>query len=565
LRNDSVTVINDGQIQNVNSDSLSKGTIVLLQTGDLVPADLLLQDVNGLEVDEFDITGEIQPVKKQPGGENARVYMGSRVLKGSATGIVTAVGNQPEYGNIFKQLSEMEPYRHRISFNWGSLIPIVLIIPPLICEVVLTGGFFRSVWLGVLLSLFLFVWLNESFFRDVPATVQQKKLARQNIHISDIQTLERLGKADVLCFDKTGVLTFRRMKVQTITLADGSHIQPGDKGTALINTIYLTCALCHDVIFWEKLESANAVDEALISFAVENGIDVQRLLNSAKRFYDVPFVSENRFMECGYEINGKPVFFTKGDPSVIMQRCNSYMLSDGEIRGKDGNFWREGLSTIEKISHEGNSVIALAFTDDTVNGQKKDFTFLCYLSIGAKIMPGVTKTIEWLKNRNLRTIMLTGDRSETALKIGSDCGISRNSTLCLTGNSMLHMALNDVADQAEYCQLFARLIPSQKGILVRLLQKRGHTVVMIGDGFNDGIALKVADVGISFNSNNSEMARKLSKILINELDDLIVVLQSGLWVSRANRGLKFARFFMTGLIIGFLYIRCLLDLYSYLN
>jgi len=127
------------------------------------------------------------------------------------------------------------------------------------------------------------------------------------------------------------------------------------------------------------------------------------------------------------------------------------------------------------------------------------------------------------------------------------------------------MAMNDVADQAEYCQLFARLIPSQKGILVRLLQKRGHTVVMIGDGFNDGIALKVADVGISFNSNNSEMARKLSKILINELDDLIVVLQSGLWVSRANRGLKFARFFMTGLIIGFLYIRCLLDLYSYLN
>jgi P-type Ca2+ transporter type 2C len=137
--------------------------------------------------------------------------------------------------------------------------------------------------------------------------------------------------------------------------------------------------------------------------------------------------------------------------------------------------------------------------------------------------------------------LLTGDRAETAVRISADSGITKNSRIFLTGRTMDRMDLAEVARQAKYCSVFARLLPSQKGVLIRLLQQKGHRVAMVGDGPNDGIALKAADIGISFVENSSPIARRLSKILINELADLLRLIEGAQRIKRRAKHLKLLR------------------------
>lgn len=145
--------------------------------------------------------------------------------------------------------------------------------------------------------------------------------------------------------------------------------------------------------------------------------------------------------------------------------------------------------------------------------------------------------------------MLTGDRPETALKISQECGIANVPNSCLTGKHLEIMELSEVARQADYVSVFARLLPSQKGVVIRLLQQKGHYVAMLGDGANDTIALKAADVGISFVKNSSPLAKRVSKILINDSADLLVVIQGAKRLKWRVRYLTLFRFVVLTLII----------------
>jgi Ca2+-transporting ATPase len=140
-------------------------------------------------------------------------------------------------------------------------------------------------------------------------------------------------------------------------------------------------------------------------------------------------------------------------------------------------------------------------------------------------VPGVREILEELSVEGIRSVMLTGDRAETAAKVGEDIGITDRAYADLTGNHIERMELSEVARQAEHGSVFARLLPSQKGVLIRLFQERGHYVAMVGDGANDAIALRVADIGISFVENSSPFAKRLAKILINNLSDLLMIVR----------------------------------------
>lgn len=553
MPNGNVTILKDNKIISVDQDSLTLGTLIVLQTGDLVPADLIMEKASSLEVDEFDLTGEIFPVKKQAGVDGAGVFMGSRVLKGSGIGRVIAVGDQTEFGNVLKQSWEKETARAYFKFKPAHLLPVGLIIPPLVYGLITGQPFLLTVLIGGILSLFLLLAQNNDLFLKIVTEFESKQLAKQNILLRDKRALEDLGGVQVICFDKTGVLTSRRMQVTEVFLVEGKITEWRRDDGGVTDTITRACGLCHDVAFFERRESANSVDDALISFAIEQGIDVPGLMNRSKRIYELPFDSEKRYMVRGYEIDGKITYFSKGDPAVLLGKCARYLTKDGQKRNVDRFFWQNTQTAIEKITGDGNTVIALVSAEADHSNPPSRYTFLCFLSLGARLLPNIRQTLNWILSKNIRTVMLTGDRPETAIKIGLESGLSRNSRLCLTGNSINHMALDDIGDQTEYCSLFARLIPSQKGILVRVMQKRGHRVAMIGDGFNDGIALKVADVGISFHSNSSDMARKLSKILLNDVNDVATVIRHAYRVSRTTRMLKLVRYAIICLAILVLY------------
>lgn len=519
-----VTIVKDAELSNIEKDNLKVGDVVVLQTADIVPADVKLTEAHRLEIDEFEITGEIMPVVKMADESDAMIYMGSRVVRGTGKGIVVATGKQTEYGKVLRQEGKQSKvYEFRL-FEKKRFILLGLLVPAFIIQAIRSDNIFALVAFYSLLALALLLLQNDDLIKHYLEISETKRLENFNIQITDAGTLEQMSKADIMCFDKTGVLTTRHMDVKNVHFADGTFNTDGLTGIneSTFRWFKTALALCNDVRFFEKLGQADPIDEALISFAIENGVDVRSLIQRYKRIYDQPFDPESRYMACGFEMEGKKYYFAKGDPQVVLKMCSRYVTATGIQKGTGLEFWRSNRLNLDSISQNGDIVIALAYS----RNPSADYTFLCLLQLENSLRAGVGETIKSFFEKGVRSLLLTGDRVETAVRVAEACGIAKDSKACLTGKGMERMDPTEVVRQSDYCSVFARLLPSQKGFLIRLLQQKGHRIVMVGDGVNDGIALKVADVGISFAKDSSPVARRFAKILVNDLPDLVQVMES---------------------------------------
>lgn len=537
----------------IEEDDLSKGDMVLVQAGDLVPADINLIEARNLEVDEFELTGELLPVIKTANGDEAVLFMGSRITRGTGKGIVVAVGEQTEHGGIIKQAWEKNTSIELQIFKRKYLIFVTLLLPAFAFNLVQSNISIAVIGLYLLLAAIFILIQNDNLFMRFLVLNEINKSEKRNIKIRDENVFKTIHDIDVVCFDKTGVLTTRQMDVISIYFANKTinteGVPIGMETPYLIN---IACALCNDVIYIEKLEHADSRDKALISFAQKNGIDIHDVLMKTKRIYDFPFDSENRYMACGFQLeNGETLYFVKGDPEVVLNMCNSYFADNNKNDKIDSDFRLFVLSKIDEINKSGSTALAIAYSNEIHDTIPKNLVFLCLIQLENTLLQGADEIVGKLTNRGIRSIMLTGDRAETAGRISEKCGITQNAAIYLTGKMISGMALAEVARQAEYCSVFARLLPSHKGVIIRLLQQRGHCIAMIGDGPNDGIGLKCADVGISFVENSSPIARRLSKILINNLDDLINIFESGSRIRKRNKLLKILRILaLTAILVG---------------
>jgi len=516
-----------GKLVNIVADDLQLGDEVLLQAGDLVPADLRIIEATGLEVDEFELTGEIMPVIKKVNGRDVRVYKGSKVIRGTGKGYVTATGEQTEYGKISKQAWEQEKGYDFHLVNKRHFVLLLLLLPALIISLMRHHN--PAMIFAVFLPLAAIVVFlqNTKLFKYILVTSEIRRLQRHNIYFRDMTALECFNNVDVICFDKTGVLTTRHLEVKNV-FPEG-RILDIDSVSIEGNTfslIKIACALCNDIRFREKMEQANLIDRALISFATKNGINLDETLFRYKRIYDKPFDSEERYMACGFQFSDTTVYyFAKGDPEVILRMCDSYMTISGLKKRIDYDLLSSIKTNIDSINKTGDTIIALAYSSDASDNIPLVYTFLGLLQLENPLVPGVREILRKFSEKGIRSVMLTGDRPDTAGKVGEEIGIAHGPNADLTGRHIERMELSEVARQSAYASVFARLLPSQKGIIIRLFQKKGHYVAMVGDGANDSIALKVADIGISFVDNSSPFAKRLAKILINNLGDLLMVAQ----------------------------------------
>lgn len=556
LKGNYATIIKNGAITNIEEDDLKKGDRVLVQAGDLVPADLKLIESKNLEVDEFELTGELLPIIKTLNEEDETIlFSGSRITRGTATGIAVAVGDQTEHGGILQQKWEKDRPHEFKFFKKKYLLLVAVLLPALAMNLVEFNNSVAVTGFYLLLAVGFIFLQNNDLFMHFLILNEIKKCEELNIQIRDENIFEILNTIDIVCFDKTGILTTRQMDVKSVYFAD-KVINVGNAAMEA-ETPYLikiACALCNDVLFFEKIRQADSRDKALISFAQKNGINIHDILLKTKRIYDLPFDSENRYMANGFQFDdGKTYYFAKGDPEVILKMCDSY-LAENSAQGKiDSNFRLFIISKIDEINRNGNTVIALAYSNEIKEGAPNDLTFLCLVQLENPLQHGASQIVGKLTDMGIRSIMLTGDQGETAGRISEKCGITESPNVFLTGKMIERMALAEVARQAEYCSVFAKLLPSHKGVIIRTLQQRGHQLVMIGDGPNDGIALKVADAGISFVENSSPIARRLSKILINNLDDLIILFESGSRIKARNKLIKIFRVVILIAILAGLY------------
>jgi Ca2+-transporting ATPase len=491
------------------------------------------------------------PVIKKVNGSDVIIYKGSKVVKGTGKGFVIATGEQTEYGRISEQKWEQKRDYQFHLINRKHFILLVLLLPALIISLIRYHNPVMVSAIFIPLAVIVLLLQNTQLIKYVLITNEIKKLEGRNIYFRDITALEDFNKVDITCFDKTGVLTTRHIEVTKI-YCEGRILNIDSVSTEhTFNLIKIACALCNDVLFLEKIDQANPVDRALISFAIKNGGNINETLFRYKSIYEKSFDSEERYMARGFELSDKKVYyFAKGDPEVILNMCKSYVTMSGIEKKIDFEFLSSIKTNVDSINEKGDIIIALAYSSNTSNNAPLNYTFLCLLQLENPLIPGVREIISKLNENGIRSVMLTGDRPNTAGKIGQEIGITNYPNADLTGRHIERMELSEVARQSANYSVFARLLPSQKGILIRLFQQKGHYVAMVGDGANDTIALKVADVGISFTKNSSPFAKRLSKILINDLSDLLMIVQGS---KRLKWRVKFATLFRIVFLITLLF------------
>jgi magnesium-transporting ATPase (P-type) len=198
-------------------------------------------------------------------------------------------------------------------------------------------------------------------------------------------------------------------------------------------------------------------------------------------------------------------------------------VASGAESRMNGAFLRSNRQVLDLAKERGEIVLAMACSQGPEMPPRR-YMFLCLVCLQNPLRPEVQDWIRRLEAENVRPVMLTGDRAETAMTVGRQAGIHHDSSYCLTGKDIAQMPFDEVARQAAHVSVFARLLPHQKGILVRLLQQSGHCVAMVGDGANDTIALRSADVGVSFVENSSPFARRASKILVHDVGDVLTII-----------------------------------------
>ncbi|KPL77267.1 hypothetical protein ADN00_09005 [Ornatilinea apprima] len=283
-----VTIEIDGKLTNIDEKDLRISDLVIIQTGDIVPADLRLIEFRGLEIDEFEITGELLPVEKKIAKDDVIAYHGSRVIRGYGKGVVLSTGEQTEYGKVLSQEGQQnQPYTFRI-IDKENLWTIILFLPVFVLL------FVQSYDLTLLIIFLFFSFVlnllqNDNLCRYLIISNESKRLKRAHVQIRDIRALEHMGDINLVCFDKTGVLTTRQMDIKKVYFPD--LIIETENGTknieeSVAQLVYKACALCNDVLFFQKTILANPIDLALIRFAQKNRIDVNELLLQYKRIYD---------------------------------------------------------------------------------------------------------------------------------------------------------------------------------------------------------------------------------------------------------------------------------------
>lgn len=528
MKGDMAAALRGGTIVTIPADDLRIGDLVLIQTGDTIPADLTLLEASDLEVDEFDLTGELLPVLKcvTPGHE-VRVFHGTNVLRGHGKGAVIAAGENTEYGRILAE-SRRHARPAPVPLISPRHIPLLLLfLPALLIRLTYYDDHTLTYLTYPPLAFLLLLLQNTTLLNSLVVQRLQKKLVNRNIFFRHEGVFDEIQHVDTFCFDKTGVVTTRDMKVKGIYLGGENCLLNRVTDPDTWDIVLTGCALCHDRAYRQTIALANPVDRALISFAQDNGIHIDDSRCQYRRIYHKPFNSEDRYMACGFDhsYSGTQIYFAKGDPEVLLMRCDSYVTPLGERKPTHVPFLLAVRAQMEKMSHEGSVVIALAYRENSIVKPPSTYTFLCLLRLENPLQPGANTLLQKLSEKGIRNVILTGDRTETALRIGVETGIEDDEEFYLTGRDIEKMPLSDIALQSEYISVFTRLSPSQKGIVVRSFQQRGHKVVMIGDGTNDVIAVKSADVGISFAEGSSPMAKRAAKVLINELADIRAVME----------------------------------------
>ncbi|KMQ52787.1 ion transporting P-type ATPase [Chitinispirillum alkaliphilum] len=555
-------VIRSGQTREIPAQEVVPGDIVIVESGDRIPADVRLVEANRFRTQEASLTGESEPIDKSVqeveedtdlADRSNMAFAGTMAVQGKAKGLVVETGSSTEIGRISEMLQEVEKIqtpllRHlnkagkKLAIIIISAAAVVGLIGVLVHGLPLTEAFMASVALAV-----------ASIPEGLPAIVTitlalgVQTMARRNAIIRKLPAVETLGSTTTIFSDKTGTLTKNEMTAQNIALGD-SEIQISGIGFApegefflngektenqengntekinpdqhpVLSRFLIAGALCNDAsIYKEDQEwkvNGDPTEGALIVAAAKAGYDLKTLQKEWERKDSIPFESERKYMATLDKSPRETRIHVKGAPDRIFEMCKKVITPKGE---KEFNS-KEWETRMEKLSSQGLRVLAVA--EKTVDGNtelneksaESDLVFLGLVGLLDPPREAAIGAIEKCLRAGIRPVMVTGDHALTARAIGAKLGL-RQTEHSMTGKEIEKISDEQLRSRIEEVDIYARAAPEHKLRLVEAAQAEGEVCAMTGDGVNDAPALKRADVGVSMGVTGTEAARDASEMVL---------------------------------------------------
>ncbi len=508
-----VKTVRDGKIEQIDSEEITIGDIILLEEGDMVPADCRIISCADACADESALTGESLPVEKNertlideniPLGATANALFSSTYLvKGNARAVVTGVGMNTEIGAIANLIEETDksqtPLERSLNILGRVISAFVLAVTAVIFIV---GLLFRG---GGLLSNFMtsVAVAVAAIPEGLPAVVTiimamgVQKMSRKNVIIRKLKSVETLGGCNVICTDKTGTLTCNKMKVAKVCAADAAK-----------DRLLLCMTACSDVKGKRGAYIGDSTEIALVNYAEDEGF-----FERGERIDEIPFSSERKMMTVCVNFGGQMISLSKGAPDVLLTKCD-YVLTDGGVRRLNDDMRAEIRKQYEDMSRQALRVLGFACRDGQIAECALTFVGLCGLS--DRLKAGAKQSVAECKRAGIRTVMITGDHALTAFAIANELGIAERREQVVTGVQLDAMGKRERAAAIEGGRVFARVTPAHKNLIVKVLQKQGNVVAMTGDGINDAPSIKSADIGIAMGGTGTDVTKNVSDMIITD-------------------------------------------------
>lgn len=531
----SVRVFRDGVEQKIDSKLIVPGDLVILEEGDKVPADGQVVHGIHLEVNEASLTGESLPVEKSSSsGSDNKVYLGTIVVKGRANVLVTKTGMNTRFGNIASSLSKIKEEETALQKKLrilGKQLGGLAILSSAIVFVI--GYLSKHQWIDILLtSVSLAVAaIPEGLPAVITVTlaVGMQNMARQKAILRKLSSIESLGSATVIATDKTGTLTRNQMRVSKVWFGNNAY-NSNDRGLKNINQDFyklLTAGVyCNNasLIFKHATKSYDVLGDttegSLMIYAAERGLLIDKIKKEGKLAEEYAFDPLLKTMTVVWQNKNTFSVFTKGAPETVLSN-SKYMLSNGSLKRLNQKIKNDIEDAFKSFAKDGLRVIALAYKNhkklplNRINTEK-DLIFIGFVGIVDPPRPEVANAIQVADKAGIRTIMITGDNELTAEAIGIKIGLIKPGEEIVTGKQFDKMSDKEVVSRLDNIRIFARTTPDQKLRIVGLLQSIGHIVAVTGDGVNDALALKQADVGVAMGITGTDVAKEAADMIITD-------------------------------------------------
>ena len=528
-------VLRDGKVQIIHSEDLVVGDIILLEAGDAVPADARILENASLKVEEAALTGESVPVTKfidtiylkegekdvPLGDRKNMLYMGSTVVYGRGTAVVTATGMDTEMGKIAGALTDAQEGQTPLQIKLAQLSKILTWLVLGICIVVFAVQVIREGNIDfantLLPSFMIAVSLAVAAIPEglaavvtVVLSIGVTNMSKRNAIIRRLTAVETLGCAQIICSDKTGTLTQNKM---TVVDHFGENEQYIAKAMALC---------CDAELDTDGGVTGEPTEAALVVWADKLGMKKYDLKAAAPRCGEAPFDSGRKMMSTVHTTEQGCVQYTKGAPDVVIGKCTHY-LENGVAVPMTEEYKNAILNANKNMADKALRVLACSqriWSEQPASFEAEELeTELCFVGLCGMIdpvRPEVKDAIVQCRGAGIRPIMITGDHVDTAVAIAKELGIITEDTYAITGAQLNDMDDEEFASKFKNISVYARVQPEHKTRIVNAWRGAGYVTAMTGDGVNDAPSIKSADIGVGMGITGTDVTKNVADMVLTD-------------------------------------------------